>query len=267
MNRGRHGGTITAAALLPHAPVLVEAVGGRNPALAATRASIRTAARHLDQSRPRTLVMLDATGASRGLAVLGAPTVGGDFAALGAPGADVRWEGDVRLTRDLAAALDTEATAGEQRWRVTERLTLPGPSLAVCGTLEEGGFRCPLVVVTAVAVDLDRCLAAGKVLAAVADATALRLAVVAVGNLTGPLLAPGLDEWLRGWVESGRPEDILAVDRSWEAEPVLRPLALLAGAVAGCGVAGEVLGLEAPLGMGFATAVWRRRDGAARACH
>lgn len=258
------------AALAPHPPVLVPAVGGEAVAeVRETAAALERLAEGLAGSGADALAVVTPHGPVRAEAacLYWGDRLAGDFAAFGAPEAAVA----VAVDRDLSEAVLAEAEGANLPVLAVRPDGLDHGTLVPLYFLQEAGALRPAVVLTP-PWRLPAARRLGRVLAGAARRARRRLALVASGDLSHRLKpgAPGgyapegraFDERLVALLRAGDAEGVLEFpDVLAEAagQDVLPGLAVLLGALAGRDARPEVLSYEGPFGVGYAVAVWRMR--------
>lgn len=265
---GGVSGRVVFAALAPHPPVLVPAVGGEAAAeVHETAAALERLAEGLAGSGADALALVTPHGPVRAEAacLYRADRLEGDFAAFGAPEAAVA----LTVDRDLAEAVLAEAEGADLPVLAVRPDGLDHGSLVPLYFLQAAGALRPAVVLTP-PWRLPAARRLGRVLAGAARRARRRLALVASGDLSHRLKpgAPGgyapegreFDERLVELLRAGDAEGILEFPRGLAeaaGQDVLPGLAVLLGALAGRDARPEVLSYEGPFGVGYAVAVWR----------
>jgi aromatic ring-opening dioxygenase LigB subunit len=258
------------ALAVPHPPLIVPEVGrGGEKAVRQTIDAYRTAARAAARLRPETVIVVsphapcyrDYIHISPGAAARG------DFAAFGAAGIAVRAEYD----EDFTAALTAAAEAKD----------LPAGTAGASGAELDHGTLIPLYFLNMfyqdyrlVRVGISALPAAahyelGGLIRAVAERLDRRALFVASGDLSHRLLASGpygyhpsgplFDAWVTESIRSGQLENFLMPEEKICAEAGecgLRPLQMLAGALAGRSFTPSLLSYEGPFGVGYAVAAF-----------
>lgn len=256
------------AVLMPHAPILVPAIGGaRGEAAAASGRALRAAAATVLRDSPETLVVISPHSPRRAGAfgLWADDCLGGSFAQFGAPQVQVSLPNDQRLANALAA--EAEARSGAI-WRIHDQLLDHG-ALVPLWFLVEAGWTGPTVILSLSASD-DAAgrIRLGEAIAAVANELPRRIAIIASGDMSHRLTANApcgfhpqarqFDETFVHLVRAGHYREIQNID------PDLRELAaedavdstLIAAAAGGWRSAGHrLLNYEGPFGVGYGVAI------------
>lgn len=260
------------AALVPHPPVLIPAVGGEESDQArATREAMVRLCREVQALHPDVVVIISPHGPvfRDAVAVEMRPSVSGDLGAFGAPG--LRLEAPVaqELAELMASAV---RTAGVEVAPVTAETApewgaekLDHGVLVPLQFLREAGVKCPVLPLQMAMIPRHRLYAAGQAMQAAIGAYGRRAAVLASGDLSHKLTpdAPGgfeptAAEFDRQVVEAlgaGRLERLFHLEHDLcerAGECGFRPLLMLAGVLDGLGARPRTLSYEAPFGVGYA---------------
>lgn len=255
------------AALLPHAPVLVPAVGReRISEAAATAGALREAARRLVASEPQTLAVVSPHSPRMpgAFGIWSSGRLRGTLGSFGAASAEVDLPADERLASAIAHAA---ATRGLETWKIVEPVLDHG-AVVPLWFLVEAGWDGPTVVLSLAEPGDPGPVRFGGAIAEAASACGVRVALLASGDMSHRLTpfapagyeprAADFDRWL---IETIRGGDYGALDR---VDPVLESLAgedaldsvLLAAGATGFDATGhEVLSYEGPFGVGYGVAI------------
>ncbi len=259
--------TLVFAALMPHAPVLVPAVGReRIDEVAGTVKAMREVAARLIDSKPRTLVLLSPhSPRQRGaFGIWNVMRLRGTLAMFGASEARV----DLPTDHSLANAIVREAAAqGIAMWEINEP-SLDHGSVVPLWFAIEAGWQGPTVILGLNASAPSRVVELGQAVAAAAAACNARVAIVASGDMSHRLTrsapcgyeprAAEFDRWLIETIRGGDYRALRQADPELEylaAEDALDSVLFAAGATGFDATGHEVLCYEGPFGVGYGVAV------------
>ncbi|HKE99850.1 MAG TPA: hypothetical protein VKG45_13060 [Actinomycetes bacterium] len=240
---------LTGAAVVPHPPLLIPALAGAAPELAALRAACLDAVRTALTGAERRVVV--SAGDRWGSA---APAAAGSFAAYGPAGAAVQARFAATRAAPPVAGLGEPAPLAE----------LPLPLAVAAWLLARLGDDRPVVAVTLPSSTPPAVAAsAGRALAAASRATGML--VVGDGSARRTERAPGgfhagaaaADRRLARALRSGDAAGLLALDVAAASELLVAgrvPLQALAGALDGRPWQGRLLYDDAPYGVGYLVA-------------
>lgn len=259
------------AALMPHPPVVVPEVGGRQQRrVQASAAAMHDLAGRLAKAGPTSLILISPHGpvSQGGFTAQSAPVLEGDLGEFGAPDVRLRLRSDL----ELLAAVEQQAKADGIPLVLT-RLPGRGPEveslhyavLVPLHFLRQGGFDGDVLVLTTGWSDLAACYRCGQSLAAAAAALGRQVGVIASGDLSHRL-EPGapagydprgreFDELVMGALGQGHYDRLLEIDEDLAegaGECGLRPIVTMLGAVStNTALRPEVLSYEGPFGVGY----------------
>jgi len=258
---------VVCAVLMPHAPILVPEVGGeRGGAAQASSQAMRQAAACVMSFRPESLVLISPHSPrhSRAFGLWAGEHLRGSLAQFNAPGAQVSFPNDT----ELAHAIVTEAKKRDvATWMIDDR-TLDHGALVPLWFLAEAGWAGPTIVLSLNYPEDGGLSELGEAIAAAAQASHRRIAIVASGDMSHRLTpdapcgfhpqAHQFDETFIRLVRDGHYHEIGKIN------PALRELAaedavdstLVAAAVVDWRSTGhKVLHYEGPFGVGYGVAI------------
>lgn len=256
---------LAAAALLPHAPILVPGVGpDRADEIATTAAAMREVARRLIASRPGALVLLSPHAPCRGGGFgIYWDEMRGSLAEFGAPAAAVSFPPDATMARDIERRARKR---GIDTWRI-EGCPLDHGAVVPLIFLAGAGWDGPTTVVGLAREPSETLQSFGLVIADVARAAGRPIALIASGDMSHRLRptspcghhprAHEFDETFIRLLGACDDDALRAID------PELRELAgedaldTTVVAIAACGSSRgrEVLSYDAPFGVGYGVAM------------
>jgi aromatic ring-opening dioxygenase LigB subunit len=263
MSQELTGPAIPFAVLMPHAPVLVPAVGGdRIGEVASSVAAMREAAQRLVGTKPRALVVVSPHSPRRpdAFGIWAGERCCGTFAAFGSPSTGV----DLPADRHLVDAIVRETSArGIETWKIHQQ-ELDHGAVVPLWFIVEAGWNGRTVVVSLNFPGQPGVAEFGGAIASAAAACGGRVALVASGDMSHRLtpFAPAgyeprameFDHWLidtihRGDYRALRELEMLA------GEDALDSVLLAAGATGFDATGHEVLSYEGPFGVGYGVAI------------
>jgi AmmeMemoRadiSam system protein A len=274
-------GQIFIAGLMPHAPVLVPAVGGRrgNRAAASVSAMVE-AARRVVKAGPDMVVLISPHTPRRRMAfaIRAGERIVGSLSQFGAPEAAVNLPAD----EPLAATITEEAAArGVEIWRLRDAEPDHG-AVVPLWHLTDAGWRGPTVVIGLNYPGEPGLVELGEAIAAAARRTGQRVAVVASGDMSHRLqpgapagFHPRAKEFDGAFIECLRAGDyrkLLDFDSELSdlaAEDAMDSTLVAASAVNWSAAGHEVLSYEGPFGVGYGVAILHHsplEDAPAGAC-
>jgi AmmeMemoRadiSam system protein A len=260
-------GQVIIAALMPHAPVLVPAVGGKrgNRAAASVNGMIE-AARRIVRAGPETVVLVSPHTPRRRMAfaIRAGGRISGSLAQFGAPAAAVELPAD----EPLAATIAEEAgLRGLNVWWLRDA-ELDHGAVVPLWHLADAGWRGPTVVIGLNYPGEPGLVELGEAIAGSARRAGRRVAVVASGDMSHRLqpgapagFHPRAKEFDGAFIECLRAGDYRKLP---DFDPELRDLAaedavdstLVAASAVNWNATGhEVLGYEGPFGVGYGVAI------------
>jgi aromatic ring-opening dioxygenase LigB subunit len=266
---------LTYGFFVPHAPALVPAVGGESTRLfGKTVNSLLTLALRLREHKPDTLVVLTPHAELDAEAITVHVPVELDFV-LDYGGQELQAQPQRTLPRDriLTAQLIEAFSAAGLKVNPAKVQKLDYGTSVPLYYLTASLPEVELVSVGVSLAGADAHAALGKAIRAVADESGKKVVLIGSGELSHKLTKAsvhGYQPTAAAWdasvlelLREGRAEELLALD-PWEREEVgecgYRSLAALLGAFGGVPHRVEVLGYEAPTGIGLAVAYWERTD-------
>jgi aromatic ring-opening dioxygenase LigB subunit len=272
---GRGAGDVAIAVLMPHAPVLVPDVAGEEALRAApTMRAMREAARRVVASGAESLVAVSPHSPSwpGSVGVWAGRRLRGSLAQFGAPDAAVELPADA----ELAAVIAAEAESRGLRMREIEGGELDHGAVVPLWFLARAGWSGPGVVL-GLAEPGGEAASLGEAVAAAATRIGRRVALLASGDMShrlAPGAPAGFDPRARSFdrrvvelLERGAYRELQGVDpvlRDVAGEDALESLLVAAAAIGFRGAGHEVLGYDAPFGVGYGVAVLFERPGARR---
>lgn len=259
------------AALLPHPPLVIPAVGGEEiRRVGATIDAFRQTASEMASLRPDSVIILSPHGPvfQDATAIHCEPFLSGSLREFGAPQItlDVQVDqplGELVLSAAREAGLSTAPITAEwaEEWGAQE---LDHGTLVPLLFLQEAGWQGSVLPITTGALTALELYAFGQAVQRAVDRSGRRIAVLASGDLSHRLTPgapegyePGAAAWDRELVEAlGRGEitylfamDPERVERAGAC--AVPPLMTLAGVLDGLQVRTEVRSYEGPFGVGY----------------
>jgi AmmeMemoRadiSam system protein A len=258
---------VACAVLMPHAPILVPEVGGeRGGAAQASRRAMREAAACVMGFRPDTVALISphSPRRPRAFGLWAGKRLEGSFAQFDAPAAQVSLANDTQF----AQAIVTEAGMGDLATWMIEDQTLDHGALVPLWFLVEAGWAGPTIVLSLNYPEDGGLSGLGEAIAAAADASHRRVAIVASGDMSHRLTRgapcgfhPQAHQFDETFIRLIREGDYHAIGN---IDPALRTLAaedavdstLVAAAAADWRTTGhKVLNYEGPFGVGYGVAI------------
>lgn len=263
---GREG-SVVFAALMPHAPVLVPAVGGnRGREVAASIEAMRQTAARLVASRPDTLVLISPHSPRRAEAfgVWGGETLRGNLGQFGAEEEAF----DLPVDQELVDEVTEAARAARLKTWTIQGRPLDHGAVVPLWFLREVGWRNPIVVLGLDAASDASVVELGEAIKSAAERIGRRVAVLASGDMSHRLqpgapagYEPRAREFDAAWIallRAGRYRELSSVDpslRELAAEDVVDSTLMAAAAIDWASDGREVLSYEGPFGVGYGVAV------------
>ncbi len=258
---------IALAVLMPHAPVLVEPVGGRRVReVAGTVSAMRKVARRALEANPTAIVLISPHSPRKHgqFGLWSGPVLEGSFDQFGAPETVVRLPNAVELSQEIAARITERHQA---IWEIPSR-PLDHGALVPLWFLSEAGWDGPTVVISLNYPHEGGLYELGGAIADAALARQERIVVIASGDMSHALqpgapcgFHPRAQEFDNQFIEllqAGRFPETGELDSELQelaCEDVVDST-LIAGASAGWKSDGhEVLNYEGPFGVGYGVAV------------
>lgn len=265
--RAQRGPGVVIAALMPHAPVLVPAVGGaRLSKVAATLRAVREVARRVVAANPESLVAVSPHSPQRAgsFGLWTGHSLDGTLAQFGAPEARVRFP----IDQALSAAIAAEAAGrGVATWEISGR-PLDHGAVVPLWFLAEAGWSGPTVLLGLGAQDQSSLRGLGEAIAAAATRTGRSVALLASGDMSHRLTpgAPaGFDPRARSFdagfialLRRGHYQGLQYLDPGLQqlaAEDVFESVLIAVVSTNWSAKGHEVLGYEGPFGVGYGVAV------------
>ena len=266
-NMNKSEGLIIIAALMPHAPVLVPAVGGkRGNRAAASVGAMTEAARRIVKAGPETVVLVSPHTPRRRTAftIRAGGRISGSLAQFGAPATVV----DLPADEPLAAAVAEEAgLCGLDIWWLRDA-ELDHGAVVPLWHLADAGWRGPTVVIGLNYPGEPGLVELGGAIAAAARRAGRRVALVASGDMSHRLLPgapagfhPRAKEFDDAFIECLRAGDHRKLPdfdpglRDLAAEDAVDSTLVAASAVNWSANGHEVLSYEGPFGVGYGVAI------------
>lgn len=263
---------IVFAALVPHPPLLVPAVGGHETERVKTTVqAMERLAADLVEQRPDVVVIISPHGPvfQDAVAVHMLPEVRGDFSPFGAPEACYQAPVDQALAH---LVVEQSERAGVTAAPVTPEwaeewgaAALDHGTLVPLHFLQQAGYGGAILPIAMGLLPPVRLYAFGKALQRAIDRSGRRVAVLASGDLSHRLTPEAPDgfhpdgaQFDREVVEAlgrGDLQHLFQMDRGLceaAGECGLRPLMMLAGSLDGMKVKPQVASYEGPFGVGYA---------------
>src|SRR5208283_4498031 len=260
-------GQVTIAVLMPHAPVLVPAVGGkRGNRAAASVGAMTEAARRVVRAKPETIVLVSPhTPRRRGaFAIWAGGRIGGSLAQFGAPAAAVDLPADEPLA---AAIMEAASSRGVEFWWLRDAELDHGATVPLWH-LADAGWRGPTVLIGLNYPGEPGLAELGEAIAGAARRADRRVAVVASGDMSHRLqpgapagFHPRAKEFDRAFIECLRAGDyrqLLKFNSELQdlaAEDAVDSTLVAASAVNWNAAGHEVLSYEGPFGVGYGVAI------------
>ncbi len=260
-------GQVIIAALMPHAPILVSAVGGKrgNRAVASVNA-MTEAARRIVRAGPETMVLVSPHSPRRRMAfaIWAGGRISGSLARFGAPAAVV----DLPADEPLATTIAEEAgSRGLDVWWLREA-ELDHGAVVPLWHLADAGWRGPTIVIGLNYPGEPGLVELGEAIAGAARRTGRRVAVVASGDMSHRLqpdapagFHPQAKEFDGAFIECLRAGDYHKLPdfdselQDLAAEDAVDSTLVAASAVNWNAAGHELLSYEGPFGVGYGVAI------------
>jgi len=260
--------------LMPHAPVLVPAVGGdRLGEVATTVRAMREAARRVVAAEPQALVAVSphSPRQPRAFGVWPGRTLHGSLAQFGAPGASVSFPVDHELSTAITTAANSRGVA---TWGIAGE-PLDHGAVVPLWFLAEAGWRGPIVLLGLNYPGEGGLEELGEAIATAALKIGRRIAFLASGDMSHRLKpnapagfhprAPSFDYEFIALVRRGSYRELSQIDPELQelaAEDVVDSTIIAAAATNWKAAGHEVLSYEGPFGVGYGVAVlFAQEDG------
>lgn len=263
----RRAQSVVCAVLMPHAPILVPAVGGaRGGAAAASSQAMRAAAATVLGTQPESLVLISPHSPRKpgAYGLWADDRLEGSFEPFGAPQAHVSLPNDRRLANALAVEAQSRAVA---IWAI-HNSPLDHGALVPLWFLAEAGWTGPTVIFSLSFSDDDGLTRLGEAIAAAANGLHRRIALVASGDMSHRLTAGApcgfhpqaheFDESFIHLVHTGNYRELERINpnlRELAAEDAVDSTLLTAAAVGWQSDGHRVLNYEGPFGVGYGVAI------------
>jgi AmmeMemoRadiSam system protein A/AmmeMemoRadiSam system protein B len=258
---------VTCAMLMPHAPILVPAVGGaRGGAAADSCRSMREAAKKVVASQPDSIVLVSphSPRKSGSFGLWSDEVLEGSFDQFGAPAARVKLPNDRRLVGAIVSEADARNV---ETWSIRHQ-ALDHGALVPLWFLAEAGWSGPTVIASLNYPDEGGLTSFGEAVAAAAKSLGRRIAFIASGDMSHRLTksAPGgfhpdahrFDETFIRLVQAGNYRGVANINlelRELAAEDAVDSTVVAAAAVGWRAAGHQVLNYEGPFGVGYGVAV------------
>jgi AmmeMemoRadiSam system protein B len=254
-------------ALLPHAPILVPAVGGaRENDAAFSISAMREAARRAVAMQSDTMVVISphSPRIPGSLGIWTRERLRGSLKAFGFPNTAIDLPVDGALADEIA---DLSARRGLRTVSIIEPLLDHGATVPLW-FVAEAGWSGSIVVLGFSALGQSTLTALGETIAEAAASTGRRVALIASGDMSHRLAVDGplgfdprgleFDRWVIDTLRRGQYRDLLKVDPELEkaaAQDALDSVLVALGAAGFSAAGAEVLNYEAPFGVGYGVAI------------
>jgi MEMO1 family protein len=264
--------SIVGAVLMPHAPILVPAVGGsRGEASAASSRAMRAAANKALSLHPETVVLVSphSPRKSGAFGLWADDLLQGSFEQFGAPQARVKLPHDPQLVSAIAAAAHAQSL---KTWNL-QRHALDHGALVPLWFLAEAGWAGPTVVTSLNYPDEGGRTEWGEAIAAAAKTLRRRIVLIASGDMSHRLTAeapcgfhPQAHQFDETFIRLIRAGDYRALPtipaglRELAAEDAVDSTVIAAAAVDWSAAGHEVLNYECPFGVGYGVAILFARE-------
>jgi len=261
-------GSIVFAGIAPHPPLLIPEVGGdRIERVSDSQRALREFSRRLINTGPDTVVVISPHSPldPRAFTARSTPELIGDFREFLAPAVRLTFPNDLEMLDGIKQAA---ATQGVELRALDRDYPLDHGALVPLFYLHDAGWRGPTVVLGFTYQSNEKHLAFGRAIAAAAEASGKRVALVASGDLSHRLIVGGpyeyeptahlFDEQIVDAIKRGDPSGVINVDpdlRERAGECGYRSIMIGLGAVSESLREHEVLSYEGPFGVGYMVAV------------
>lgn len=265
-------------ALLPHPPILVPAVGGRETGkIADTLAAVRRVAQEIVAAQPETVVLMTPHGPvfRDAISIISRKRMAGDLAQFGHPEVSLTFETDMPLINEILSEAQHQGIriVGIDE-RVADRLSIPleldHGAVVPLSFIRDAGYQGKIIHLSVGMVPYEEMYAAGSAVRRAAAALGRRVAVVASGDLSHRLLphapagySPNGKIFDAKVLEILRQRDVAALRNLKElliseaGECGLRPIHFLFGVLDDAQCQGEIRSYEGPFGVGYAVVSFR----------
>jgi AmmeMemoRadiSam system protein A/AmmeMemoRadiSam system protein B len=260
------------AVLMPHAPILVPAVGGaRGDAAKASSRAMRAAAVAVLNHRPETLVLISPHAPRRAGAfgIWANERLEGSFEQFGAPQTHLSLPNDVRLAEAIAVEAQLRNVA---IWAIHQP-RLDHGALVPLWFLTGAGWQGPTVIISLDGSEDGELIQLGEAITAAANQLQRRIAIIASGDMSHRLTpaAPGgfhpqaqrFDKNFLRLVHSGDYRKIRNINpelRAVAAEDAVDSTLIAVAAVDWDASGHKFLSYEGPFGVGYGVAILFAED-------
>jgi AmmeMemoRadiSam system protein A len=260
---------VVCAVLLPHAPILVPAVGGARGSASAAAAStqaMRAAAAALLSYRPDSLVLISPHSPRKpgAYGLWADDRLKGSFEHFGAPLTQVSLPNDRRLANALVVEAQSRSVA---IWSISN-YRLDHGALVPLWFLAEAGWAGPTIILSLNYSDDGGLTSLGEAIAAAANGLHRRIGLVASGDMSHRLTtnapcgfhpqAHQFDEMFIHLVSAGNYRELQQINpdlRELAAEDAVDSTLIAAAAVGWLSDGHRVLNYEGPFGVGYGVAI------------
>lgn len=278
-------GRLVLAAIVPHPPIMVQAVGGKEIGrVRETRESMEEIAEELHKSQPDTLVVITPHGAvfSDAITMPAVDSLTGDLSRFGAPEVQIEYKRDKELgdlldkncrKREIPFAQLSETMARQHGVSLELDHGIVAP-FSFFGQLDPKPLLLPINMGL---IPREELYAFGMALQKAIRQSGKQVGVIASSDLSHrvTLTAPGgyspqgevFDNLLKGLLEEFDVPRIMAIPEELQEEAGecgYRPILMLLGSLDGYEIKGEVLSYEAPFGVGYLVARFLPQDNPGR---
>lgn len=264
--------TILAGYLMPHPPVVIQAVGHeQSKVVAATARSMDEVGRQIASLQPEVIVVISPHGPlfSDAIAIRGERSLEGNLSAFGAPEIHLKKNNALSLIQALAdQATDNNLPAVIFDHALARRFDVSGDLdhgvIVPLSFVEKHYSNYELVEITYGLLSTDELYRFGQLLASCIDDLGIRAVIIASGDLSHKLKdsgpyhfdarGPKFDEWI---VDAFENNDLVKVVTADEAlcegagECGKKSMDIMIGALDGLEVTSKVLSYEGPFGVGY----------------
>jgi len=251
--------SIVFAAIMPHPPILIPAIGGKRLAQAEkSKKALEEAARRLKAANPDTIIVITPHGAvgQASVPVYTSRVFEGNFAAFGSAKLSYSFKGDSELALNIIKDTHLSGACPETLLDHGVLVPLHYPLVA--------GVKKPLVPIAIAFMPLSRLFDFGKSLHQTIERLGRRVAIIASADMSHRLTADApagfspqgkvFDEKLVELVKHNAVQGILKFDADLAeaaGQDALWSIAILLGALDGQSAQPEVLSYEGPFGVGY----------------
>jgi len=263
-------------AIFPHPPIIIPEIGKDNLTTAEkTYQGVQRLAKEVITANPETLVFITPHGPTfqDALILWEMESLGGSFAAFGAPEIKISFPNDLDLVdRIVAAAKAVNAPAAKFNEELAKdygvNSSLDHGVLVPLYFLQKAGFQGKIVVISMGLLPFIELYSFGRAIQEAVNGLGKKVAVITSADLSHRLTpdAPAgydpngrvLDQKIVEAVREAKAEDLLNLDRLMiekAAECGLRPIIIGLGTLDGWETDNQVISYEGPFGVGYMTAL------------